>query len=127
MGGCRPITRFEAQYPKGGSSMSRTKCLLVLASIALLTAWSGNGWGEDKAAKTAGDRTKALVIEKSSAKIVKTSSAVEDKDTAFVNPKAEPGAVKWHATFDDACKAAAKSGKPVLLFQMMGKLDEKFC
>ena len=45
----------------------------------------------------------------------------------FVNPKVAPGKVKWHATFDEACQASAKSGKPVLLFQMMGKLDEKFC
>ncbi len=45
----------------------------------------------------------------------------------FVNPKVEPGKVKWHADFDTACKAAAKSGKPVLLFQMMGKLDDQFC
>jgi hypothetical protein len=45
----------------------------------------------------------------------------------FVNPKVEPGKVKWHADFDTACKAAAKSGKAVMLFQMMGKLDDQFC
>jgi hypothetical protein len=45
----------------------------------------------------------------------------------FVNPKVEPGKVKWHAGFEAACAAAAKSGKPVLLFQMMGKLDDQFC
>ncbi|HEY7152986.1 MAG TPA: hypothetical protein VH575_03405 [Gemmataceae bacterium] len=46
---------------------------------------------------------------------------------AFVNPKVEPGKVRWHNDFDAACRAAKKSGKPVLLFQMMGKLDEGFC
>jgi hypothetical protein len=45
----------------------------------------------------------------------------------FVNPKVEPGKVKWHATFEEACQASAKSGKPVMLFQMMGKLDDQFC
>jgi hypothetical protein len=45
----------------------------------------------------------------------------------FVNPKVEPGKVHWHKTFADACTAAKKSGKPVLLFQMMGKLDQRFC
>ena len=45
----------------------------------------------------------------------------------FVNPKVEPGKVVWHASFADACEAARKSGKPVLLFQMMGKLDDRFC
>ena len=49
------------------------------------------------------------------------------KADAFVNPKVEPGKVKWHANLAAARKAAAKSGKPVLLFQMMGKLDDQFC
>jgi hypothetical protein len=48
-------------------------------------------------------------------------------DDGFVNPKVEPGKVKWHATFDAACQASAASGKPVLLFKMMGKLDDQFC
>lgn len=46
---------------------------------------------------------------------------------ATENPKVEPGKVQWHADFATACTASAKSGKPVLLFQMMGKLDDKFC
>jgi hypothetical protein len=45
----------------------------------------------------------------------------------FVNPKVEPGRVRWHGSFDEACRASARSGKPVLLFQMMGKLDDQFC
>jgi hypothetical protein len=96
-------------------------CLLPLGCLALLTVWSASGWGEEKVK----DRSKKLVIEKPTAEIVKASAATDAN--AFVNPKVEPGAVRWHATLDDACKAAAKSGKPVLLFQMMGKLDEKFC
>jgi hypothetical protein len=102
--------------------MSRIRTALVLTSLALLTALSGIGWGEEK--KAVRDLSKTMVIEKPTANVVKNSAAAE---TTFVNPKVEPGAVKWHATLDDACKAAAKSGKPVLLFQMMGKLDEKFC
>jgi hypothetical protein len=46
---------------------------------------------------------------------------------ALANPKVEPGKVKWHADLDAACAAAAKSGKPVLVFHMMGKLDDQFC
>jgi len=58
-----------------------------------------------------------------------TDTAVKNQTGAsdFVNPKVEPGKVKWHADFDAACAAATKSGKPVLLFQMMGKLDDQFC
>jgi hypothetical protein len=59
----------------------------------------------------------------------RTSAAVPPPGTKdnFVNPKVEPGKVIWHPDFDTACKAAATSGKPVLLFQMMGKLDDQFC
>jgi hypothetical protein len=46
---------------------------------------------------------------------------------AFVNPPVPPGKVHWHPDFATACRAAAQSGKPVLLFQMMGRLDQKFC
>jgi hypothetical protein len=107
--------------------MSRMKCLLVLSSVAMLAAWSGSSWGEEKVNKAKRDISKDAVIERPTAKIVTNSASVESKDAVFVNPKVEPGAVKWHATLDDACKASATSGKPVLLFQMMGNLDEKFC
>ncbi len=43
------------------------------------------------------------------------------------NPKVTPGKVRWHAGFDEACRASRESGKPVLLFQMMGNLDDRFC
>lgn len=49
------------------------------------------------------------------------------KNDAFVNPKVEPGKVRWHAGYTDACAAAVRSKKPVLLFQLMGKLDDQFC
>ena len=49
------------------------------------------------------------------------------QSTAFSNPKVKPGLVKWHADFASACAASRSSGKPVLLFHMMGKLDDGFC
>jgi hypothetical protein len=57
----------------------------------------------------------------------KTGATADAKGGAFVNPKVQPGKVKWHADYETACKASKQSGKPVLLFQMMGKLDDKFC
>jgi hypothetical protein len=42
------------------------------------------------------------------------------------NPTVEPGKVRWHPGFDEACAAARSSGKPVLLFQMIGRLDQRF-
>jgi hypothetical protein len=52
------------------------------------------------------------------------------KKTMAPAPKADdvaPGKVKWHASFDQAVEAASKSGKPVLLFQLLGKLTEEWC
>ncbi len=43
------------------------------------------------------------------------------------NPAARPGRVDWRENFAAACAAARDSGKPVLLFHMMGRLDQKFC
>jgi hypothetical protein len=57
----------------------------------------------------------------------KSGAAPDAKGGAFVNPKVQPGKVKWHADYETACKASKQSGKPVLLFQMMGKLDDQFC
>ncbi len=42
------------------------------------------------------------------------------------NPIVEPGKVVWHADFATACAASAESGKPVLLFQLLGQLDHRF-
>lgn len=38
-----------------------------------------------------------------------------------------PGLVAWHADFAAACAAAESSGKPVLLFQLLGRLDDELC
>jgi hypothetical protein len=43
------------------------------------------------------------------------------------NPTVAPGLVKWHKSFEAAKTASVKSGKPVLLFHMMGQLDKQFC
>jgi hypothetical protein len=56
--------------------------------------------------------------------VARDTAAAGDK---FVNPKVEPGKVKWHNNLDTACAASRKSGKPVLVFHLMGKLDDQFC
>ncbi len=35
--------------------------------------------------------------------------------------------VAWHASYDEALSASRVSGKPVLLFQLLGKLDDALC
>ena len=43
------------------------------------------------------------------------------------NPKVAAGKVDWHPDFAAALLASRKSGKPVMLFQLMGNLDDRFC
>lgn len=41
--------------------------------------------------------------------------------------KVAPGLVHWHSNYRGALAASAASGKPVLLFVMLGNLDDEFC
>ena len=43
------------------------------------------------------------------------------------NPRVAPGLVRWHPDLAAAQAASRASGKPVLLFQMLGNLDDEFC
>lgn len=43
------------------------------------------------------------------------------------NSAVEPGRVAWHPSFEAARAVSKASGKPVLLFHMMGRLDKQFC
>ncbi len=38
-----------------------------------------------------------------------------------------PGRVAWHASPEAALEVARASGKPVLLFQLLGRLDDELC
>lgn len=66
-------------------------------------------------------------IERPTKNLVETRSGAAPTADELTNPKVKPGLITWHPTFADACQAAQKSGKPVLLFQLMGKLDNQFC
>ena len=57
----------------------------------------------------------------------RVAQATPGGEAPFVNRRVRPGRVRWLEDFRAACAAAERSGKPVLLFQMMGRMDEKFC
>ncbi len=42
-------------------------------------------------------------------------------------PRRAPGLVAWHDSREAAINAARQSGKPVMLFQLLGDLDRGFC
>lgn len=82
--------------------------------------------GTLSAADTPVPKGKAL-IEAPPKALVANSAPAPTAPASPENPTVSTGLVKWHATVEDAMKAAQKSRKPVLLFQMMGYLDKKFC
>ncbi len=72
-------------------------------------------------AKVPADKTKSEIELPAKAAVIKSAGP------EFHNPKVPPGKVSWHHDFATACAAAVKSGKPVLVFHLMGKLDDQFC
>jgi hypothetical protein len=102
-------------------------CLAGLAGLFVLAAATVVAFGRDKPVSVA-DLTKETRIEVPAKTVVAGwSGTLPTTANASVNPKVKPGDVRWHPTFAKACEAARTSGKPVLLFHMMGKLDEQFC
>src|SRR6266568_5755897 len=101
----------------------RRKYLTLASSVAIILVLQASIQGQEKPAVKM-DITKTLRVEKPATNLlVRESAAVSNTAGTFANPKVPPGAVHWHSTWTAACDAAGKSGKPVLLFQMMGRLD----
>ena len=44
-----------------------------------------------------------------------------------VRQRVSAGNVHWHGDLASACAVSEQSHRPVLLFQMMGRLDERLC
>lgn len=51
----------------------------------------------------------------------------DDRTAATPRIPAKPGLVRWHEDRAAALAAAAESGRPVVVFQMMGDLDDELC
>ena len=110
-----------------------TACVIVL----LLFVASSTGCAQQPQAAQprpakAGERPrldigKTIVERPTEQLLASATTTTNEAAPTFVNPKVEPGKVKWHADFATARAASAKSGKPVLLFQLLGRLDEQFC
>lgn len=63
-----------------------------------------------------------------SSRRVEASTLEEIDDEASSDPnKVKPGLVTWHKDLETAKNASTNSGKPVLVFHMMGQLDDRFC
>jgi hypothetical protein len=86
------------------------------ASLAMVTMLAPAAWGQRV------DPSKREVVEKPIAAVAAGSRNVDPN-----NPAVKPGDVRWHASFDAARDASRRSGKPVLLFHLLGRLDQQFC
>lgn len=95
--------------------------LSVLTILAVLPVMA-----QDAAQPRRFDMSKTT-IEGPSKVLLQESAPAEGKPSVSVNPKVMPGLVNWHSNYAAAVVASRQSKKPVLLFQMMGRLDEKFC
>lgn len=49
------------------------------------------------------------------------------KDAKPASPIVELAGATWHGSFDQALLVAKSEGKPVLHFQMFGRLDDAYC
>jgi hypothetical protein len=53
--------------------------------------------------------------------------APAERTSSAANPRAAPGLVRWHESVAAAQAAARASGKPLLVFQLLGRLDDELC
>ena len=78
------------------------------------------------------DPTKKLIQKPVENSIAEWTRAISELDAQQVqpvedqNPKVTPGQIRWHKDFATACDKSRESGKPVLYFQLLGKLDDRF-
>jgi hypothetical protein len=81
--------------------------------------------------KTAFGRRRFLQSSLAAGAVVGLSGANLAPDTrpteAPTNSRVQPGRLQWRGCFDAACAASRDSGKPVFLFHMMGRLDQRLC
>ena len=114
------------QQPMGKREADRTKEVVVESPANKIVRESASVPGTGPRIPDGGKRA----IEASAKTAVAATAPAESGRAATgpeANPTVKPGEVRWHQSFAEACVAAKKSGKPVLLFHMMGQLDKQFC
>ena len=117
--GAQQIDQLAQDY--GLTTQSIRRDINALCALGLTAS---HAWSQPPApGKPPMSRGKEII--ESGPKKVVAESAPAPREVAE-NPTVEPGKVKWHKSFADARAAAKESGKPVLHFQLMGRLDQRF-
>lgn len=60
-------------------------------------------------------------------KLTKKQASSPQQPLIAINRLTKPGLVRWHRNLMEARQRGASSGKPVLVVEMLGKLDHEFC
>lgn len=100
---------------------------IALPVLFLVATGSAVLADDPQPAKPRADIPKKLV-EFGAKRALEAAAVVEPshEKAASTNELVAPGLVKWHADWDAAKAAAERSGKTILLFQLLGRLDQQF-
>lgn len=111
-----------------GLISSASLAALVLSAMSLATSAQESGQQPlVDMRKAAIERPIKRLLSGDSQRLPAPTPERSAKSTNFNNPKVKPGLVHWHPDFATACAESRRSGKPALVFHMMGKLDDGFC
>jgi len=94
---------------------------LLAGAVALAQVQQKAGPDARPAVAAEADKGKRSIEQATETLVARSATPASD------NPKVQPGKVTWHPDIETACQAAMGSGKPVLVFHMMGRLDDQFC
>ena len=94
------------------------KRMLTIACTAPLLACGDSAHAQESAGDAVPDYRKSLVE-------LPLKDVLAPEIMALATPISGP--IPWHESLDAAKEAASQSGKPILLFQLLGRLDEEFC
>jgi hypothetical protein len=104
-------------------------CFAAVTLVACLTSAQGEEATPPQPRRL--DVTKTVAIERPVKNLLVAATQAPANNSqaaaALENPKVAAGKVRWHHDFSAACTASQASGKPVILFQLMGNLDDRFC
>ncbi len=103
--------------------MNTTRCVLAFVSLISVAAAQKTPRSADSPKRIVEAPIESLLKPPGRPDPANSSPQVS---TPPSNPRVKPGNVKWHASLADACVASERSNKPVLLFHLLGKLDERF-
>jgi len=92
-----------------------------------LVLWTALACGALAQAQGEQPDTSKRIVEVEIKNALKRSYGLGPGELPPLDQAVKAGDVAWHDSFEDALSAARVSGKPVLLFQLLGRLDDELC